>query len=69
MVTIDFGYHTNYTNCIKLLRFLYLAQMSGSLEHGAPLELVEGLGMARCSLCKAQLLITTQLLITIGIII
>jgi hypothetical protein len=35
-----------------------LAQMSGSLEHGAPLELVEGLGMARCSLCKAQLLIT-----------
>jgi len=32
--------------------------MSGSLEHGAPLELVEGLGMARCSLCKAQLLIT-----------
>jgi hypothetical protein len=48
----------NYTNCIKLLRFLYLAQMSGSLEHGAPLELVEGLGMARCSLCKAQLLIT-----------
>jgi len=47
-----------YTNCIKLLRFLYLAQMSGSLEHGAPLELVEGLGMARCSLCKAQLLIT-----------
>jgi len=49
---------TSYTNCIKLLRFLYLAQMSGSLEHGAPLELVEGLGMARCSLCKAQLLIT-----------
>ena len=46
------------TNCIKLLRFLYLAQMSDSLEHGAPLELVEGLGMARCSLCKAQLLIT-----------
>jgi hypothetical protein len=32
--------------------------MSDSLEHGAPLELVEGLGMARCSLCKAQLLIT-----------
>jgi len=30
------------TNCIKLLRFLYLAQMSDSLEHGAPLELVEG---------------------------
>jgi len=51
--------------------------MSDSLEHGAPLELVEGLGMARCSLCKAQLLITivgmarcslckAQLLITIG---
>jgi len=52
-------YHlSSDTNCIKLLRFLYLAQMSGSLEHGAPLELVEGLGMARCSLCKAQLLIT-----------
>jgi len=37
--------------------------MSGSLEHGAPLELVEGLGMARCSLCKAQLLITIGIII------
>ena len=41
---------TSYTNCIKLLRFLYLAQMGGSLKRS--------LGMARCSLCKAQHLIT-----------
>jgi len=39
-----------YTNCIKLLRFVYLAQTGGSLKRS--------LGMARRSLCKAQNLIT-----------
>jgi hypothetical protein len=58
-----FRFVISNTNCIKLLRFLYLAQMSDSLEHGAPLELVEGLGMARCSLCKAQLLITIGIIV------
>ena len=39
-----------YTNCVKLLRFVYLAPTGGSLKRS--------LGMARCSLCKAQHLIT-----------
>ena len=39
------------TNCIRLLRFLYLAQTTGG-------SLKRSLGMARCSLCKAQHLIT-----------
>jgi len=46
------------TNCIKLLRFVRLAQMDGSLKGGAPPELVEGLGMACRPLCKSQHLIT-----------
>ena len=44
-----------YTNCIRLLRFVYLAQTTrGSLKRS--------LGMARCSLCKAQHLITIGLI-------
>jgi hypothetical protein len=37
-------YQRSYnTNCIKLLRFVRLEQMGGSLKHSAPPELVEGL--------------------------